>query len=232
MACLNPLRTNSDRIAALPRNDTMGHYRTSGAIGDQLSCIFVDHHLTRWGEVSRCSSWLVRRSREAGSHRPFWTVCRYWSMLLLFKFCDGCSDKLQDIRGDRECLHCLRICPGIPLYISEFLLHVLITASDGGGQLFPSAGKRKCSRCCWVRSQQRFCLCKEAFPSHAIITLLELFLVGFGQMAVDKWREIFLAQSGISLVMAVSFVRAINSSADRDSPSVSLARAFPTKRSA
>jgi GMP synthase PP-ATPase subunit len=26
----------------------MGHYRTSGAIGDQLSCIFVDHRLTRW----------------------------------------------------------------------------------------------------------------------------------------------------------------------------------------
>ena len=112
-------------------------------------------------------------------------------MLLLFELCDGCSDKLQNIRGDRERLRCLRICPGILLYIPEFLLHVLITASDGGGQLFPSAGERKCSRCLWVRPQQRLCLCNEAFPSHAIITLLELFLVGFGQMAVDKWRNLF-----------------------------------------
>jgi len=34
----------------------MGHYRTSGAIGDQLTCVFVDHRPMRWGEVSRCSS--------------------------------------------------------------------------------------------------------------------------------------------------------------------------------
>jgi hypothetical protein len=33
------------------------------AIGDQLTCVFVDHRLTRWGKVSRCSSWLVCRSR-------------------------------------------------------------------------------------------------------------------------------------------------------------------------
>src|SRR5262245_57315418 len=112
-------------------------------------------------------------------------------MLLLFELCGGCSDKLQDIGGDRECLRCLRVCPGIPLYICELLLYVLIAAGEGGGQLFPSAGKCKGSRCRWVRAQQRFCLCNEASPSPAIITLLKYFLVDFGQMTVDKWLKFF-----------------------------------------
>jgi len=75
------------------------------------------------------------------------------------------NSKTSGVTGN-VCAVC-RSAQAIPLYISKFLLHVLITACDGGGQLFPSAGKRKCSRCRRVRSQQRFCLCNEAFPGHA-----------------------------------------------------------------
>jgi len=75
-------------------------------------------------------------------------------MLLLFEFCDRRSDKLEDISGDRECLRCIRICPGILLYIPEFILHVLIAASELRGHFFPSAGERKRRGRRWVGSQQ------------------------------------------------------------------------------